>query len=50
MFVYPVNPNAKTPDFFKFAEVPTQPADIGPAEIDEKREAWIDAWTEVVLR
>ena len=50
MFVYPVNPNAKTPDFFKFAEVPTQPADIGPAEIDEKREGWIDAWTEVVLR
>ena len=50
MFVYPVNRDAKTPDFFKFAEVPTQPADIGPAEIDEKREGWIDAWTEVVLR
>ena len=50
MFVYPVNSQAKTPDFFKFAQVPTLPADISPATIDEKREEWIDAWTNVVLR
>jgi thiamine transport system substrate-binding protein len=50
MFVYPVNPNASTPDFFKYAEVPTQPADISAQEIGEKREQWIQAWTEVVLR
>jgi thiamine transport system substrate-binding protein len=50
MFVYPVNRDAKTPDFFRFAQVPTQPADISPAEIGEKREEWIDAWTKVVLR
>ena len=50
MFVYPVNRNAQTPDFFRFAEVPTLPADIGPATIGEKREEWIDAWTKVVLR
>lgn len=50
MFVYPVNPNAVLPDFFKFAEEPTQPADIGAIEIGEKREDWILAWTEVVLR
>ena len=50
MFVYPVNGEAQTPDFFKFAEVPTLPADIGPAAIDEKRDQWIDAWTKVVLR
>ena len=50
MFVYPVNREAKTPDFFKFAEVPTRPADITPDEIGEKRETWIDAWTDVVLR
>ena len=50
MFVYPVNSQAKTPDFFKFAQVPTLPADISPATIDEKREEWIDAWTKVVLR
>ena len=50
MFVYPVNPDAATPDFFKFADVPSQPANISADEIGKKREAWIDAWTEVVLR
>lgn len=50
MFVYPVNPNAATPDFFRFAEVPSAPANIGAQEIGEKREQWIQAWTEVVLR
>ena len=50
MFVYPVNRQAEKPDFFKFAEVPTLPADIGSETIGEKREEWIDAWTKVVLR
>ena len=50
MFVYPVNPNAATPDFFRFAEVPSLPADISAQEISENREAWIQAWTETVLR
>ena len=50
MFVYPVNSEAQKPDFFKFAEVPTLPADIDPDTINEKREHWIDAWTEAVLR
>ena len=50
MFVYPVNRQAQTPDFFKFAEVPTLPADIDSDTIDAKRDEWIDAWTKVVLR
>ena len=50
MFVYPVNRIAQTPDFFRFAEVPTAPAAITAAEISEKREQWIDEWTRVVLR
>ena len=50
MFVYPTNSQAEKPDFFKFAEVPTLPADIGPETIDAKREEWLDAWTKVVLR
>jgi thiamine transport system substrate-binding protein len=50
MFVYAVNRDAALPDFFKFSEVPTEPADIGPETIDEKRDTWIDAWTQVVLR
>ena len=50
MFVYPANSEAQKPDFFKFAEVPTLPADIDSDTINEKREQWIDAWTEAVLR
>lgn len=50
MFVYPVNSDAQVPDFFKFAEEPAVPADIGAIEIGEKREAWIQAWTQAVLR
>ena len=50
MFVYPVNRNAATPDFFRFADIPPVPADISAREIGEKREAWIQAWTDVVLR
>ena len=50
MFVYPVNSQAQKPDFFKFAEVPSLPADIDSDTIDANREKWIDAWTKVVLR
>lgn len=50
MFVYPVNTNAQKPDFFKFAVVPTRPADISPEVISSKREHWIDEWIKVVLR
>lgn len=50
MFVYPANSLAKTPGFFKFAEVPTSSSDIDPATISAKREEWIDSWTRTVLR
>jgi thiamine transport system substrate-binding protein len=50
MFVYPVNSKAETPEFFKFAQAPSLPADISPATIGENREQWIDAWTKTVLR
>ena len=50
MFVYPVNREAALPDFFKFSVVPTEPADIAPETIDQKRDTWIDAWTKVVIR
>ena len=50
MFVYPVNSNARIPDSFRFADVPSLPADISAAEIGEKREQWIRDWTRVALR
>jgi len=50
MFVFPVMPDAKLPDFYKFAERAPKPAIVSAAEIDANREAWIKAWTDVVLR
>jgi len=50
MFVFPIMPNTKLPDFFKFAEQPQKPAIVSAADIDANRDAWIKAWTETVLR
>jgi len=51
MFVYPVNPNAVLPEaFLKYAQQPTQPATLSPADIAANRDAWIQAWTSVVLK
>ncbi|WP_376790509.1 thiamine ABC transporter substrate binding subunit [Thermoflexus sp.] len=51
MFVFPVHPKARLPEFFqKFAEVPPEPARLDPARIDANRERWIQEWTDVMLR
>ncbi len=51
MYVFPVNPAAKLDEtFVKYLAVPDEPARLDPALIAAKREAWIQAWTEVVLR
>lgn len=51
MFVFPVNPAAKLPDeFVKWAQMPKEPATLGPADIAAHRDEWIKAWTETVLR
>jgi thiamine transport system substrate-binding protein len=51
MFVFPVNQEAQLPEaFVRYAQIPEKPATLDPALIAEKREAWIEAWTEVVLR
>jgi len=51
MFMFPANQNAALPDVFaKFAAIPERPADVPYADIEANREAWIEAWTEVVLR
>jgi len=36
--------------FLDFAEAPEHPAVVSPEAIAQNREAWIEAWTEVVLR
>jgi len=51
MFVYPVNPNAALPEaFVKYAQAPEQPATLSPAVIAAKRDEWIQAWADVVLK
>ena len=51
MFVFPVNPAAKLDErFTKFLVIPDETANIPPQEIASKRDAWIKAWTETVLR
>ncbi|MHB1385186.1 MAG: thiamine ABC transporter substrate-binding protein, partial [Bellilinea sp.] len=49
MFVFPVQPEAQMPEeFVKYAQIPEQPAALGPQVISDNRQAWIDAWRETV--
>ncbi|MDY7042330.1 MAG: ABC transporter substrate-binding protein, partial [Chloroflexota bacterium] len=51
MWVFPANEQAVLPQvFLDFAETPARPAVLGPEAIAQNREAWIESWTEVVLR
>lgn len=51
MFVYPVNPNAALPEVFtRYAQAPEQVASLAPEVIAENRDAWIQAWTDVVMK
>lgn len=51
MFVYPANENATLPELFtQYGEIPTDPVNVDPNVIEANREAWIEAWTDVMLR
>ena len=51
MFVFPVVQGVSLPDeFVKWAQTPAQPATVSPADIAARRDEWIKAWTETVLR
>jgi len=51
MFMFPANQNATLPEVFaKFATIPEHPAEVNYAAIETNREAWVEAWTEEVLR
>ena len=51
MFVFPVNNRAQLPDVFaEHAVIPDAPLELDPTIIGERREAWIAAWTNTVLR
>ena len=51
MYVYPVHPGAALPDVFtKYAQAPENPAALAPDMIAQNRDAWIQAWTDVVMK
>jgi thiamine transport system substrate-binding protein len=51
MFVYPSVSGTPLPALFdQFAEQPNRPVIMEPATIDDNREHWIAAWTEMMLR
>lgn len=51
MFVFPANQDAQLPDaFVAWAQIPSEPATMSPAEIGANRETWITAWRNTVLR
>jgi thiamine transport system substrate-binding protein len=51
MFVFPANETADLPDVFvQYAKIPENPAYVSPDTIESNREAWIEVWTETVLR
>ena len=49
-WMYPVNPDAPTPDSFRFAPEPERSLQLPAAEIRSNTERWIDAWVKQVSR
>ncbi|MBN1537262.1 MAG: thiamine ABC transporter substrate-binding protein [Anaerolineales bacterium] len=51
MFVFPVNTNAVLEDVFgNYLLLPTKTVFISPEDITARRQSWLEAWTEAVLR
>lgn len=51
MWVFPANPNVTLPQVFAdFALEAAQPVDVAAEAIEANREAWIEAWADVVLQ
>lgn len=51
MWVLPVNSTATLPDLYvEYATIPENPLTLDYALIEEKRDVWLQAWAETVLR
>ena len=51
LFVYPANADVALPEVFTAnATVPAAPLSVDPAAISANREAWLETWTDTVLR
>lgn len=50
MYMYPVNHDLELPrEWTQWAPLADEPLTVDPAEIDENRQDWIQAWTDVVI-
>ena len=51
MFVFPARTDAKLPPVFeRWATIPEHPLTVDPATIRSHRDAWIEEWTNIVVR
>jgi thiamine transport system substrate-binding protein len=51
MWVYPSRTGTPLPDVFtRFAQLPPKPQNVSPDQIEANRDAWLNAWTDTVLR
>ena len=50
MWVFPANSDAELPELFGFVPAPDDPAVLEASTIAANREAWINEWTQIVLR
>jgi thiamine transport system substrate-binding protein len=51
MFVFPARADVPLPAVFEeFVTRPATPAELPASEIAQRRDAWIDEWTQIVLR
>jgi thiamine transport system substrate-binding protein len=51
MWVYPASETASLPEVFeRHAAAAVEPATMSVERIEQNRQAWVDAWTDVVLR
>jgi thiamine transport system substrate-binding protein len=51
MYVYPANSKSALPESFsKYNQVPEQPASLSPDDISANRDAWLQAWSDAILK
>ena len=51
MYVFPVDSSVELPaEWAEFAQQPTDPLEVDPADIDEHRDAWLREWSDLTSR
>lgn len=51
MYVFPVDSSVELPqEWARFAEQPTDPYQVDPAQVDEHRDEWLREWSDVTSR